>query len=185
MTFYRLTKPLGVVLLIFIALTMSFLGCKEKNKKEVVESNDNSSLAVKNEPLEVNVYLENSFSMDAYVGVQGKQPTTRFRNDVSSLVNTLKPLSSDIKLFYIDDAGANLEPNKNILDVIKNLSLDTLLKRASSRKARENTMFLNVLDKPLQHVSPSGLSLLISDFIISIPTDKNSYENDIKIYIDG
>ncbi|GBU23402.1 hypothetical protein R83H12_00012 [Fibrobacteria bacterium R8-3-H12] len=182
-SFYRLAKPLGLVLVLFIALSMCVLGCK-KEKKEA-ETNDSSSSAANNEPLEVNVYLENSFSMDAYVGVYGKQPTTRFRNDVSSLVNTLKPLSSDIKLFYIDDAGTTLEPDKNIVDVIKNLSLDTLLKKASSRKARENTMFLNVLDKPLQHVSSSGLSLLISDFIISIPTDKNSYENDIKIFIDG
>jgi len=182
MSFYRLTKPLEVVLV--LALTISFFGCK-KDKKETIENNDNGSSAVNNEPLEVNVYLENSFSMDAYVGAYGKQPSTRFRNDVSSLVNTLKPLSSDINLFYIDDAGANLEPDKNIVDVIKNLSLDTLLKKASSRKARENTMFLNVLDKPLQHVSSSGLSLLISDFIISIPTDKNSSEYDIRIFIDG
>jgi len=46
-------------------------------------------------------------------------------------------------------------------------------------------MFLNVLGKPLQNVNSSNISLLISDFIISIPTNKNSSENDIKIFIDG
>ncbi|MDR2554420.1 MAG: hypothetical protein LBC64_03230 [Fibromonadaceae bacterium] len=143
---------------------------------------DDSSLTAKYGPWNVNVYLENSYSMDAYVGTK-KEATTAFRRDVANLLNTLD-FGGVNSLFYITDSEAVLERSNNkIGDIFERLNLESLDEK-SSRFKRQNTMFLNIFDAPLERVNSTNMSLIISDFIVSIPKDSRNNNADVDKYIE-
>jgi len=143
---------------------------------------NDSSLTAKYGPWNVNVYLENSFSMDAYVGTK-KEATTAFRRDIANLLNTLN-FGGVNSLFYITDSGAVLErSNDKIGNIFEKLNMETLNEK-SSRTARMNTMFLDIFGTPLERVDGTNMSLIISDFIVSIPKDSRNNNADVDKYIE-
>jgi len=143
---------------------------------------DDSSLTAKYGPWNVNVYLENSFSMDAYVGTK-KEATTAFRRDIADLLNTLN-FGGVNSLFYITDSEAVLErSNEKIGDIFERLNLESLNEKSSSAK-RKNSMFLNIFGAPLERVDDTNMSLIISDFIVSIPKDSRNNNADVDKFIE-
>lgn len=108
----------------------------------------------------INVYIENSASMDGYVG----DNKTDFKTSVYSYLSDIKisNITDSLNLYYIN---SNIIPHKpNLSDFIEKLSPQSFKIRGGNRGT---TDISNLVDTIIKETQGTSLSILISDFIFS------------------
>jgi hypothetical protein len=112
-------------------------------------------------PFNVNVYIENSESMDGYVNEND------FKNDVYELLGNVKSLSDSLNLNFINSQPHNIKTNANSSDnkaFILNLTKAQFIKNGGDRDISDMSEILKMV---LQKTNNRNLSVLISDFVFS------------------
>jgi hypothetical protein len=124
----------------------------------------------------ISVYLENSASMNGYVGINSTFKTTVFK-----LLADLRNFSivDDLRLNYINTKTIEIARNassEDIDDFYKRLNPENFQKSGGSVASTDIEKMLKVM---LDRMSPSDMNIFISDCVFS-PGDKNA-----KKYLDG
>lgn len=124
-------------------------------------------------PFNVNVYLENSASMDGYV-----EGVTDFENTIYEMLANIKTNNNtdSLNLNYINKIipyhRANAK-SSDIKDFIKNLDPATFNARGGSRYSSDLAV---VIETVLDRTNPSNASVLISDFVFSPGSGANAQD---------
>lgn len=117
--------------------------------------NDSSS---KNKPIVVNVYLENSGSMDGYMN----NSDTSLTNDIYAILVNIKNNASKLNLNYINNI---IIPQKCELNqYIKDLTPTSFNRAGGDRK---NSNIIDCFERILENTSSNAVSIFISDFVIA------------------
>jgi hypothetical protein len=127
-------------------------------------------------PFNVNVFLENSASMDGYVA-----GASEFKNTIYSMLGNLRTSNLDsLNLFYINSKVIiNKEKSlpKDSEDFIKKLNPTTFKLKGGNRA---NSDLAEVIKSVISRANDKNACILISDFIFSQGKTKNG-ENDLGI----
>ncbi|MDR1884538.1 MAG: hypothetical protein LBR26_17455 [Prevotella sp.] len=108
----------------------------------------------------INVYIENSASMDGYVG----DNKTDFKTSVYSYLSDIQisDITNSLNLYYIN---SNIIPHRSDLsDFIEKLGPQSFRARGGNRGT---TDISNMVDTIIKKTQETSLSILISDFIFS------------------
>jgi len=148
--------------------------CESKNIKI---SDNNFDWLIKDDgkdiDFNINIYLENTASMDGYVG-----ENSAFKNTVLKLIADLtdiKQVEQNIDFNYINTKIINIENYSNN-DFYKQLSASDFKKNGGSRG---HTDIEEMMNMTLDKINEKNLSIYISDCIFS-PNGRNT-----KDYLDG
>jgi hypothetical protein len=124
----------------------------------------NPNPEVKIKPFNVNVYLENSGSMNGYV-----EGVTDFENSIYDMLGNIKTneLCDSLNLNFINNTITN--PKKNVLapdirDFVNKLSPTTFKNHGGDLTSSDLT---DVIKKMLNKTNDNNLSILISDLVFS------------------
>lgn len=120
----------------------------------------------------INVFLENSGSMDGYV-----KGVTEFETAIYNLLGDIKinGICDSLNLNYINQIIPYSKPNAlspDIQDFIEKLEPSTFIQRGGGRGASD---IKNILSHVLNTVNETNAAILISDFVFS-PGDKDATE---------
>lgn len=133
-------------------------------------------------PFNVNVFLENSASMDGYV-----EGVTEFENTIYSMLGNLRTSNLDsLNLFYIN-SKVILNKEKSLPDdaedFIKKLNPTTFKLKGGNRSSSD---LAEVIKSVISRANSENACILISDFIFSPGSTKNGqdYLNSQKVAID-
>jgi len=154
-------------LALFALLTIMFLctGCPSKERKpELDKPTPPTAPQPKIKPT-VNVYIENSGSMDGYVYGQ-----TEFKGAIRDLLVMLKYHydEENIKIFFINDKPYPTASGTDLATFATNINAHWHI---GDRKNSElNNIFKQVLDR----TNNQTISILFSDYIYSIPNKGNT-----------
>jgi hypothetical protein len=121
----------------------------------------------------VNVYLENSASMDGYVS-----KNTEFKDGIYSLLGnlSLSKFCDSLNLNYINNTVHPTEKNagvEGIRDFISTLTPGTFRQKGGIRSSSE---LRNVIDAVLNRTNDGNASILISDFVFSPGIKVNAHD---------
>lgn len=139
---------------------------------ENVQTTDSLATPICVEKPQVNVYIENSGSMDGFVN-----GTTAFKNAIGKLLAKLKFYydEENIQIYFIRNDKAQSSRTKETLNVIKceidisNFATAIDLKwRADIRNRGNNTDLNNIFKEVLNRTDERTISILCSDCIYSI-----------------
>lgn len=120
---------------------------------------DRSNVAIEESRPELNVYIENSGSMDGYM-CEGSE----FKDAVYDYVSSLSSYSSSTKLNYIN---SNIIPfNGSVRNFIWSLTPATFAKVPGSHN---NTELSVMLDNIIKGMGRNTISLFVSDCILDVP----------------
>lgn len=123
----------------------------------------------------VEVYVENSISMDGYVYGRAQEETP-FKNGLYGTLVDLKPLSNDIKIFYINNDVKYCGDEEFVKNLNKTEFQKFTGKKIDGKDGRHHTSLVSVIDSVMQKSNDSTVSVLVSDFI----SDQGYIENSIK-----
>lgn len=124
----------------------------------------NPNPSVKIKPFKVNVYLENSASMDGYV-----EGVTDFEYSIYEMLGNLKTndLVGSLNLNYINNTIPFSKENAlapDIEDFIKKLNPTTFKKKGGDRSQSDLS---SIIKRVLSKTDNTNVSILISDFVFS------------------
>ncbi|WP_449005898.1 hypothetical protein [Ornithobacterium rhinotracheale] len=152
------------VLLLFAFM---IIGCSRKAERNT--SSDKVAEVEKSEVVPIiNVFLENSGSMDGYV-----EGVTEFEQSIYSLLSDIRisKVSDSLNLFYIN---SNIIPQgSDVESFINNLDSKSFRDKGGNRSSSD---FSDVLKKVLEETSKNEVSIFISDCIFSPGKDSNAAE---------
>ena len=158
---------LGVLLVIFIL----YVSCG-KGKIEINWEPTSSQTTIPDSII-LNVYVENSGSMDAYM-CDG----SNLKDAVYDYVSDLKKNVTQCNLYYIN---SQIIPRNISLDnYIKNLNPQDFAKAGGNRA---NTDLRDIFNKVLDNHKANTVSLFISDCILDIPQDATYYFGNCRVSI--
>lgn len=147
---FTIAVILGLVLIRFL------VSCTSKIE---VSSEEISSSIKSNNPV-LNVYIENSGSMDGYM-CNGSE----LKDCVYDYVSELNRSTSQINLNYIN---SEIIPCKgDLLSYIKDLNPSSFKLAGGDRS---NTKLGEVIGKVLENVTDTSICILVSDFILDVPS---------------
>lgn len=126
-----------------------------------------------NTSFNINVFLENSASMDGYVS-----GVTQFESDIYSLLGNIKTADfcDTLNLGYVNNGIPYRKRNANLNDIqefIEKLEPDNFKKRGGERGVSD---IKQVLDIVLNQLDQHHAAILISDFVFSPGRDKDARE---------
>ena len=163
-------KTTLLFLLIFIVLS-----CGKKQEKTEVDTADTlnvptsptDSAVILQKPI-INVYLENSGSMDGYV-----KGNTGFEQAVYSYLSDVKisDITDSLNLFYINSKV--IPQGGDIEDFIDKLEPASFKAKGGNRSESDIS---DVIKSALSAINDSTISILISDFIFSPGSNKKAVE---------
>ena len=160
--------------LIYIFLITTAISCgNTSNRREAKSSTyrtDNldtkNTHAKTNKSFDINVFLENSGSMNGYLN----DPNTQFKNSVYSLLTRLKLFAGNKKLNLnlVNEEDQLLYPNATNEDIIKfkNILNPAEFKKISAKKTGQSDLN-DLLNRSLSKANQDNLSVFISDCIYS------------------
>lgn len=161
---------LGVVLVIIIGIVASCGGSSVKvtvSEKILSDSTDISNLTV-------NVYMENSGSMDGYM-CDGSD----LKDAVFDYVSELNCVSSHTGLYYINSQPIPFSGSLN--DYIKTLNPVSFKAAGGNRK---NSDLAKMLSTTLDAVNDSTVCIFVSDCILDLPVaDSQKFLNNCRISV--
>ena len=124
----------------------------------------------------VEVYVENSISMDGYVYGRA-QDETPFKNKLYGTLVDIKSLTNDdIKVFYINNDIHYCGDEEFVKNLSKTEFQSFAGKKINGKNGRVHTSLVAVIDSVMQKSNDSTISILVSDFI----SDQGFIENSIK-----
>lgn len=126
-----------------------------------------------NSPFNINVYIENSASMDGYV-----KGVTEFETAIYNLLGDLKISESakTLNLNYINNEVTFTKENAlppDIQDFIEKLEPNTFKERGGNRSTSD---IKNILAAVLEKTDSENLGILISDFVFSPGKDRDAQD---------
>lgn len=161
---------LGVVLIIVISIVAS---CGGSNVK-VIASDQVSPDTTAINNLSINVYMENSGSMDGYM-CDGSD----LKDAVFDYVSELNRVSSHTGLYYINSKPITFAGTLN--DYIKTLNPVSFKKAGGDRK---NSDLAKMLSATLDAVNDSTVCIFVSDCILDLPVaDSQKFLNNCRISV--
>lgn len=109
----------------------------------------------------INIFIENSASMDGFINQESK-----YKRDLTRLTILLQDKygKDNLRLFFIND-GLFEKKGDDPVDVIDNMLVHTHFKHDGKRS---NTKLSDLVDKVLDSTNQNSISLFISDCIFSI-----------------
>lgn len=127
----------------------------------------------KDDKFNINVFLENSASMDGYV-----KGVTEFETSIYNLLGDFKisGLCDSLNLSYINKSIPYEKKNALALDIqdfIEKLEPSTFRQRGGDRSTSD---LKNILNTVLQNVNENNAAVLISDFVFSPGSKNNAQE---------
>lgn len=157
-----------------IISSVLFLGFATSCSEKIEVSSDPVASTIKSEKPVLNVYIENSGSMDGYM-CNGSE----LKDCMYDFVSDLNRYTDETNLNYIN---STIIPYKGDLKTyIKTLN-PTSFKLA--RGNRSNTELDNVIGKVLENVTDTSVCILVSDFILDVPSkDAQNFLNNTAITI--
>lgn len=158
---------LGVLLVIFI-----LFNCIGKGKIEI-DWDIVSSQASTPDSIILNVYVENSGSMDAYM-CNG----SNLKDAVYDYVSDLKKNVALCNLYYIN--SQIIPRNVSLDNYIKNLDPQSFAKAGGNRA---NTDLRDIFNKVLSNHKANTVSLFVSDCILDIPQNATYYFGNCQVSI--
>lgn len=158
-------KTMYPILSICLISIITLWGCSRTSKRNSEANEKNSIAAEKPVPSveitkpAINVYIENSGSMDGYV-----KGVTDFKHAVYSYLSDIKisTLTREINLFYIN--SKIIPYGSDISDFIEKLDPNSFRVRGGNRGTSDIS---NVLDSILSNTEENTISMLVSDCIFS------------------
>ena len=176
MVFNKITaKTLSVyVATLFVAtiIVVSLIGCDSRGTK-----GKNDTSVKQDTAIVVNVYQENSGSMDGYVNGR-----TEFKQIISNYLVDLKlaKITSELHLFYIN--SELLPQQDSVQDFIENLEPTSFKKKGGNRGTSDISQMISMI---MDKMNDSTVSIFISDCIFSPGKGKDAgdYLNNQKIGI--
>lgn len=155
---------------VFILLLLSLFSCKphrgSSKTNEVKRDTATAYIDAADFDPVVNVYLENSGSMDGYV-----KGVTEFEQIVYNYLANLKvaEVCTQLNLFYIN---SNILPQgDNVRDFIEKLEPSTFRARGGNRGTSDISDMIKMI---MNEMSPSTISIFISDCIFSPGRGQNA-----------
>jgi hypothetical protein len=149
-----------ILFLTLAALLLSACGGESgrKNGGNAIESD--SVIAEPVAKSTVNVYIENSGSMDGYV-----KGVTEFEQAVYHYLSIIKrrEITNSLNLFYINSVIIPQQPN--IEDFIQKLEPTTFAAKGGNRRSTEIS---NIIDTILQKTGQNTISILVSECVFSL-----------------
>ncbi|MBP7780677.1 MAG: hypothetical protein KA051_00895 [Paludibacteraceae bacterium] len=166
----------AVLLLIFCLIKCAGGGDSNTITVQVLEQPKSNPDISKSD---VNVYVENSGSMDGYVN-----GPTSFKDALYSYLQVIKDNESNKFTFNYVNTSVHAVQNQDLRNVVKNLNTSSFISAGGDRTSSD---IANVLKLVLDNTKKNDVSLLVSDFILSPGKGKNAsdYENDQKVTIRG
>jgi hypothetical protein len=159
--------------LVFILMTVFILSACNRKEKIASDSKTDTTQVVTSQPARdikpiVNVYIENSGSMDGYV-----QGATEFETAVYSYLSDIiiSGVSDTLNLNYIN--SKIIEYGSDIEDFIKKLEPSTFRERGGNRGTSD---IANVIDSVLSETQDNEMAILVTDGIFSPEKGKNATE---------
>ena len=150
---------IGALLIIFI-----LFNCIGKSKIEIVHTPINANTNIP-DSITLNVYVENSGSMDAYM-CNG----SNLKDAVYDYVSDLKKHLTQCNLYYIN--SQIIPCNVSLDNYIKNLTPQSFAKAGGNRG---NTDLRDIFNKVMTRHSDNSVSVFVSDCILDIPQSALDY----------
>ncbi|MDD4848252.1 MAG: hypothetical protein PHR53_05770, partial [Bacteroidales bacterium] len=167
----NLLKPivLGIMILLFFSQCQSGGKKNEINRKKTNTNEISQNTFVK--PI-INVYIENSGSMDGYV-----KGVTEFEQTVYSYLSDIKisDLTDSLNLLYIN--SKTIPWGSDIADFIEKLEPATFRLRGGNRQTTDISDLLKII---LSETKENHVSIFISDCIFSPGKSRNAEQYLVK-----
>lgn len=166
-------KKQYVIILVILVLFILFIFCPRTKKLSVsyvptkienVQSLENATL---------NVYIENSGSMDGYT-CQGSE----FKDAIKGYVSSLESEFGEIGLYYINSQIIPI--SNNIKQFINNLTPKSFKQAGGSVK---DTDMGKLIENVIKNTNDNTVSIFVSDCILDISKDDTAYFTDRQIDI--
>lgn len=168
-------------LLCALAITfILFYGCEsnggaDKGKEKTTDSiTEDTTQVTSNRKPNVNVYVENSASIDGYVN----GGNTEFKNIIYSYLSDISRITDSLNLFYINSKLIPLYNTEDMsnTDKVKKFSEDLCKdKFIKMGGKRGDTKISQIIDSVLRRTGSDDISILITDGIISLGNETEEY----------
>jgi hypothetical protein len=147
------------LLTIIISVLFILLSCCDRPKNE-----GHKNPPVKNNKININLYIENSMSMNGF----WKNPNSDFRNDIRDFAADLKnDTNIKINYFYINDSVYKIETD----------NLGSYINDVNANKGNTKSSDLNnIFQQLIKNIDSNSINILISDNIYSKNTDPKSHK---------
>lgn len=174
-------KRIKIAIFVFFFATLilsTFGSCRRGGDADVNDSIDTleteDSTKVSHQDIKVNIYIENSGSMDGFV--KGR---TNFKNDIGYLLVSIKCHygEDNVKMYFIhndvheDLTTSELSSGKELADLAQWIDVEWKKEPRGS-----NTKLNNIFKAILERTNDETVSILISDCIYSIGKNGNTID---------
>lgn len=170
-------KKIVVPIAIFVIAMIVVISTCSRSNKIILE---NDSVKTENidsltEHIKLNVYMENSGSMDAYMC-----PGSDLKDAVFDYVSDLSTYSDSLNLFYVN---SEIFPYKGDLQsYIKDLTPKSF---AEAGGDRSNTDLRKIFELVMKKQRNNTVTVFVSDCILDIPEDATDYFGNCQISMKG
>lgn len=167
-----MTRKFSIILVTILAIVAIFstVGCHNKRGRSVHTHKDTATIYIEEAAFHpiVNVYLENSGSMDGYMSGE-----TEFKQIVYNFLTDLKIecITESLNLFYIN--SNILRQKDDIDDFIRKLNPTTFRKKGGDRGASD---IAQMIDNIMGQMNDTVVSIFISDCIFSPGKGKDAQQ---------
>jgi hypothetical protein len=156
MNFKKKYRLLTIIISVLFILLSS---CTDGSKDE-----DHKNPLVMNDKVNINIYLENSLSMNGF----WKNPNSDFRNDLRDFAADLKnDTNIKINYFYINDSIYKIDTD----------NLGSYINDVNANKGNTKSSDINnIFQQLIKNIDSNSINILISDNIYSKNTDLKSHK---------
>lgn len=166
----KIIIPVVLVLLIVVVVVVNTCG---GGNKVTLEWSSVSAPLKNAAPIELNVFVENSGSMDGYMC-----PGSNLKDAVFDYVSDLKKESSSMSLYYIN--SQIIPCNQSLDNYIRDLTPASFAKAGGNRA---NTDLRQIINLILQKHKKNTVTVFVSDCILDIPEKALDYFGNCQISI--
>lgn len=169
-----IVSKLSLLLFLIVMIACQNVPTARETEAELPPEKVVDSILFPKEPF-VEVYVENSISMDGYVYGEAQEETP-FKNKLYGTLVDVKSLTNDIKVFYINSDIHYCGDEEFVKNLNKKEFQKFAGKKIGGKDGRNHTSLVAVIDSVMQKSNDSTVSILVSDFI----SDQGFIENSIK-----
>lgn len=166
----KLIIPASIIILLIVVVVFSCLGDSSKISLEFKPVTDSSKIPTS---IQLNVYVENSGSMDGYMC-----PGSNLKDAVYDYVSDLSKHSSKVSLYYIN--SKLIKCNQPLNEYIQKLTPSSF---SAAGGDRTNTDLRKMIDTILRTHKSNVVSVFVSDCILDIPENAIDFFGNCEVSI--
>ena len=166
----KLIIPATIIILLIVVAVFSCLGDSSKISLEFKPVTDSSNIPTS---IQLNVYVENSGSMDGYMC-----PGSNLKDAVYDYVSDLSKHSSHMSLYYIN--SKLIKCNQPLNEYIQKLTPSSF---SAAGGDRTNTDLRKMIDTILRTHKTNVVSVFVSDCILDIPENAIDFFGNCEVSI--